>query len=213
MPRHGACHAAAAEFWRSCTASRAAPEPEPEPEPVPVPEPHQLTQPAGAGTAGAGTPCTAAAACGGPGFIVIGAGRSATSSLYKYLLAHPQVVGARQKQLQFWGAAFAAAADPTRSLDRYLRDGFPQCECQRGESGCGDGRVAGEASPSYLADPRVPTQLARHMPGLKILVVLREPAQRCFSSCLLRATNHFRHLNFPLIRILFMGLHNQYAIL
>ena len=167
MPRRSACHAAAGEFWRALALEPEL-EPEPEPMPVPVPVPEQLARPG--------------PACGGPGFLVIGAGRSATSSLYRYLLAHPQVVGARQKQLQFWGAAFAVAADPARSLQRYVRDGFPKCGCRQGGSGCANGRVAGEASPSYLADPRVPAQLARYMPGLKILVVLREPAERCFSS-------------------------------
>ena len=132
----------------------------------------------------------------GPGFLIIGAGRSATSSLYRYLLAHPQVVGARQKQLQFWGAVFAVAADQTRSLERYVKHGFPDCDCDCRVSqlsltdswpaglrpSCTGNVMAGEASPSYLADPRVPVQLEQHMPGVKILVVLRDPATRCFSS-------------------------------
>lgn len=137
----------------------------------------------------------------GPEFLVIGAGRSGTSSLYRYLLSHPQVIGARQKQLQFWGAVFAAAADQNKSLRRYINHGFPGCNCvgrvsqlpqrepvdagpqdTRRRPSCANGVVAGEASPSYLADPRVPQQLEQHMPGLKILVVLREPAERCFSS-------------------------------
>lgn len=146
----------------------------------------------------------------GPGFLVIGAGRSGTSSLYRYLLSHPQVIGARQKQLQFWGAVFAAAADQERSLSRYISRGFPGCSCadrvcqlpQRGgvdavtqstrrSPSCAHGVVAGEASPSYLADPRVPQQLEQHMPGLKILVVLREPVERCFSSY---RRNYLAHL-------------------
>ena len=137
----------------------------------------------------------------GPQFLVIGAGRSGTSSLYRYLLSHPQVVGARQKQLQFWGAVFAVAADKRKSLRRYVNHGFPQCSCAgrvcqllqreavaaeppgtRRTPSCANGVVTGEASPSYLFDPRVPRQLEQHMPGLKILVVLREPAERCFSS-------------------------------
>lgn len=140
---------------------------------------------------------------------MIGAGRSGTSSLYHYLLSHPQVIGARQKQLQFWGAVFAAAADQERSLSRYISRGFPGCSCAcrvyqlprrggtvtqstRRSPSCANGVIAGEASPSYLADPRVPQQLEQHMPGLKILVVLREPAERCFSSY---RHNYLAHLS------------------
>ena len=68
------------------------PEPEPEPEALPLPEP----QP------DAGAPPPRQQRRCGPSFLIVGAGRSGTSSLYQYLLQHPQVVPAKQKQLQFW---------------------------------------------------------------------------------------------------------------
>ena len=80
------------------------------------------------------------------------------------------------------GAVFAAATDQSASLRRYLRRGFPGCKCSAPHGPCAGGVITGEASPSYLADARVPAQLERHLPGVKILVVLREPVARCLSS-------------------------------
>lgn len=37
-----------------------------------------------------------------PGFVIIGAQRGGTTSLYSYLLAHPLVVGPRVKELHFF---------------------------------------------------------------------------------------------------------------
>ena len=37
-----------------------------------------------------------------PGFIIIGAGKCGTSSLYHYLVGHPRVLPAVQKQIHYW---------------------------------------------------------------------------------------------------------------
>ena len=47
-----------------------------------------------------------------PHFIIGGVPKAGTTSLYKYLLQHPQVVPAKQKQLQFWCVPAAAQLHP-----------------------------------------------------------------------------------------------------
>ena len=88
------CDATARAFWRASGnvvwPTEPEPEPEPEPEALPLPEPD------------AGAPPPRQQRRCGPSFLIVGAGRSGTSSLYQYLLQHPQVVPAKQKQLQFW---------------------------------------------------------------------------------------------------------------
>lgn len=37
-----------------------------------------------------------------PGFIIIGAGKAGTSSLYHYITSHPRVLGASQKQIHYF---------------------------------------------------------------------------------------------------------------
>ena len=41
-----------------------------------------------------------------PGFLIVGAGKSGSSSLYQYLLQHPRVAPARQKQIGFFKVSF-----------------------------------------------------------------------------------------------------------
>ncbi len=41
--------------------------------------------------------------------------------------------------------------------------------------------MTGEATPSYLFDPRVPEMVKRHLPDVKIIVILREPIDRAIS--------------------------------
>lgn len=55
-----------------------------------------------------------------PSFLIIGAGKSGTSSLYYYLQDHPQVEPAHMKQVQFFDHQFH------RGADWYYRKHFPQ---------------------------------------------------------------------------------------
>ena len=83
-----------------------------------------------------GKPCTASGCR--PSFLIIGIGKCGTSSLYYYLTAHPMVVQARRKQIQFFDHAY----DASRISSRYLSQ-FP--------SSLKAGEVTGEASPGYAS--------------------------------------------------------------
>lgn len=47
--------------------------------------------------------------------------------------------------------------------------------------GCGGHAAIGEASPSYLYLPFVPTRIKQHLPGAKLVAILRNPVDRAFS--------------------------------
>ena len=114
-----------------------------------------------------GKPCTASGCR--PSFLIIGIGKCGTSSLYYYLTAHPMVVQARRKQIQFFDHAY----DASRISSRYLSQ-FP--------SSLKAGEVTGEASPGYAQYSQVPGRVARHLHGVRILVIARDPAERAHSS-------------------------------
>lgn len=114
-----------------------------------------------------GKPCTSQGCR--PSFLIIGIGKCGTSSLYYYLTAHPQVVPARRKQLQFFDHAYDAA--------RFSRSYLGQFPAQLEK-----GRVTGEASPGYAQYAQVPMRVARHLNGVRILVIARDPAERAYSS-------------------------------
>lgn len=115
-----------------------------------------------------------------PDFLVIGAMRAGTSSLYKYLGQHPQSVSSARKEVQY----FSRYHD--RSLDWY-RAHFPTRGYLGWRSWRADGPVLTfEASPGYLAHPRAPGRVAEVLPGIRSIALLRDPADRALS--------HYEHL-------------------
>jgi len=111
-----------------------------------------------------------------PDFMIIGAQKCGTTSLYQWLTIHPDVVSARQKELHFFDRHDAPAP-----IDGYA-DGFANPRSlQLRELRRGRPVVTGEATPVYLFDPRVPEQVAAHLPAVRLIVILRDPAARALS--------------------------------
>lgn len=108
-----------------------------------------------------------------PDFVVIGAQKAGTSSLYGQLSAHPSVVPALRKEVHFFDRA------PT-SLARY-RAWFPRrATIERVAVRTGRG-ITGEATPFYLCHPAVPSRLRAAVPDARLIAVLRDPVARAIS--------------------------------
>jgi sulfotransferase family protein len=103
-----------------------------------------------------------------PNFLVIGAMKAGTSSLYQYLRAHPQIFMPAAKELSF----FAYEPNARHDLEWYRRQ----------FASAGEGAVAlGEASTMYTKFPRhpgVPERIAARIPGAKFVYVIRDPVER-----------------------------------
>ena len=108
-----------------------------------------------------------------PDFLVIGAQRSGTSSLYKYLGQHPSVVPSIRKETEFFTSRHDEGED-------WYRAHFP---LKLGAPAGADAgrRLTFEADPSYLLDPRAPVRASRMVPDAKIVVLLRDPVARAIS--------------------------------
>src|SRR5947209_13351977 len=110
-----------------------------------------------------------------PDFLIIGAQRGGTTSLYHYLRAHPAVHSSAVKDTHFFdkkfhkGVSWYRAHFPTRFEKAYARRFRHQ------------DFVTGEASPSYLFHPHAPSRTARLLPHVKLIVLLRNPIDRAFS--------------------------------
>ena len=104
-----------------------------------------------------------------PTFLVVGAQRSGTTSLYEYLAAHPDVFMATPKELHFFD----------RHLDRGVDWYRSRFEGARGE------RAVGEATPAYLYVPSAAEGMADVVPECRLVAVLRNPVDRAFSHYLL----------------------------
>lgn len=111
-----------------------------------------------------------------PDFLLLGAQKAGTSSLYSWLTDHPDVVAARDKELHYFDRRIH-----TEPLERYWAD-FPS-EAMMADLRQTRGRtiVTGEATPVYLFHPAVPGAVHRHLPEAKLLVLLRDPVERAVS--------------------------------
>jgi hypothetical protein len=110
-----------------------------------------------------------------PNFIVIGAMKAGTTSLYQYLKGHDQVFMPAIKELDF----FVAESNWCRGIGWYRRQ----------FNTAGDAQARGEASTLYTQYPThrgVPERMARVLPGVRLVYVVRDPVERMRS--------HYEHL-------------------
>ena len=108
-----------------------------------------------------------------PDFIVIGAMKAGTTSLFQYLRAHPQVFMPWRKEIHFF------------SHDENWNKGIPWYEDQFANASS-DHRV-GEASPSYSKRhlfPDAADRLVKSLPDVRIIYLIREPIARMQSQYL-----------------------------
>jgi hypothetical protein len=111
-----------------------------------------------------------------PDFIIIGAQKCGTSSLYRYLAVHPTVVASAGKEVHYFdwnyrrGTRWYRAHFPT-DLSRHI---FRMRTGQR--------LVTGEATPYYLFHPHVPRRIKGLVPRVKLIALLRDPVERALSA-------------------------------
>lgn len=119
---------------------------------------------------------TTSAARALPDFLIAGAQRAGTTSLYQYLSTHPAVVPPRLiKGAHYFDLHFA------EDLDWY-RAHFPtRRRLARVAAGLGCRAVTGEGSPYYMFHPSIPDRIATTLPEVNVIVVLRDPVNRAWS--------------------------------
>jgi hypothetical protein len=122
-----------------------------------------------------------------PTFIVIGAARSGTTSLYQYLKQHSQVYMSVRKETNF--LAFAGESTEGRGL-RYRRmvaRAVGSLEAYGAQFAGRTHEIAiGEASPKYLFRyERSIENIKKYAPQAKLIAILRHPVERAYSHYLL----------------------------
>jgi hypothetical protein len=129
-----------------------------------------------------------------PNFLVIGAGKSGTSSIYEHLREHPQVFMSPVKEPNFfawdpetpgrlaWGSA-PHREYPVTDLDAY-RALF---------DGAGDEIAVGEASTVYLEAAGVPSRVAETLDSPRFIVSLRNPVERAYSGHWMAVRHGWKH--------------------
>ncbi|MGK7897594.1 MAG: tetratricopeptide repeat protein [Xenococcus sp. (in: cyanobacteria)] len=102
-----------------------------------------------------------------PDFLIVGATKCGTSSLYYYLSHHPQILFSHKKELNFFRKDFQ------RGIDWYLSH-FPTITDR-------SNFLTGEATPNYLRFPIVAQRIQKYCPNSKLIILLRNPVERAIS--------------------------------
>ena len=118
-----------------------------------------------------------------PNFFIIGAAKSGTTSLYKYLTGHPQVFMSPVKEPCFFSTGLGGADDPLgpepptliRDWDAY-RQLFAAVTTET---------AIGETSANYVYEPQTAARIHRYLPEARLIVSLRDPIDRAYSHFLM----------------------------
>jgi hypothetical protein len=110
-----------------------------------------------------------------PDFLIIGAQRCGTTSLYNYLITHPAVFPSFMKETHYFdfnyskGLTWYKLYFPLASQKKQYQKANHQLP------------VTGEATPYYIFHPHVPERVYATLPSAKLIVLLRNPVYRAFS--------------------------------
>jgi hypothetical protein len=139
-----------------------------------------------------------------PNFFIVGAAKSGTTSVAKYLGEHPQVYMSPIKEPSYFArdmirsSQFHGWSRDQRGLERYLNGPMTS---SRG--GCvleweaylklfrnvAREIAIGEASTAYLISPEAPSDIRAAIPNARIIIVLRSPIERAFSTYVMFCRN------------------------
>ncbi|MFH1842206.1 MAG: sulfotransferase [bacterium] len=121
-----------------------------------------------------------------PNFFIIGAAKAGTTALYHYLHEHPDVFMSPIKETNYF--AYEGEGKQYHYLGPRSRPQFPvtdPAEYQDLFANAGDAAAVGEASPLYLESPVAAARIQAEIPDARIVVSLRNPADRAFSGYLM----------------------------
>jgi len=112
-----------------------------------------------------------------PSFILVGAQRAGTTSLFRALMSHPLINGANYyKGVNYFDVNYF------RDFSWY-QGHFPTTAYLRSHSRSVPGEpITFEASGYYLFHPAAAERMARHLPDVRILAMLRDPVERAYSA-------------------------------
>ncbi len=108
-----------------------------------------------------------------PDFLVIGVMKGGTTSFFNYLTRHPQVNPPFRKEIKFFDIHYPEGLG-------WYRAHFPIRFKMK------PGTMTGEATPYYIFHPTAPNRIARVLPSVRLIALLRNPVDRAYS--------HYNHM-------------------
>lgn len=105
-----------------------------------------------------------------PDFVIIGAAKSGTTSLYQYLCRHPEIYMSKKKEPDF----FSVDANYAKGMDWYCSL-FSEAQ---------PSQICGEASTTYSRwhqHPKTAERIYQALPTTKFIYIMRQPIDRAYS--------------------------------
>ncbi|MEJ2163891.1 MAG: glycosyltransferase [Desulfobacterales bacterium] len=104
-----------------------------------------------------------------PNFFIVGAAKAGTTSLWRYLIQHPEIF--MPSDIMYKEPAYFSDIKGIRSLHQYAAL-FSSSSTKK---------MIGEASTAYLTSPESPVRIKDMIPDAKIIIMLRNPIDRAYS--------------------------------
>lgn len=118
-----------------------------------------------------------------PDFLIVGAMRSGSTSLTRYLNDHPEIFMATPKEVGYFLHNYDRGED-------WYRAHFADA---------GASRKAGEATPSYMVSADAITRIKHSVPDALLMVILREPVSRVYSHYWMRRERQRESRSFSVV--------------
>lgn len=121
-----------------------------------------------------------------PNFLVIGAGKAGTTSLDQYLKQHPQIYVSPVKEPNFFALEGEKVDFRGPGAEKLINSwSVTDIESYRALfKDVKDEKAIGEVSPLYLYSPQAPDRIKHYIPDVKLIAILRHPAERAYSAYL-----------------------------
>lgn len=104
-----------------------------------------------------------------PDFLIVGVMKGGTTSLFRYLSRHPQILPPFRKEIKYFDCNYFKGENWYQAhfpLKKKFTDGS---------------KLTGEATPYYIFHPQAPQRIADALPEAKIIILLRNPVDRAYS--------------------------------
>ena len=111
-----------------------------------------------------------------PNFLIVGAMKAGTSSIYNYLRQHPSIYMSPIKEPHYF------SYDGIKVSRRQITTLVDYCALFRRAA---SDHAVGEASTTYLSSTVAAERIARYMPNVKLISILRDPVERAYSHYLM----------------------------
>jgi|LUMJ01.1.fsa_nt_gb hypothetical protein len=107
-----------------------------------------------------------------PDFLIIGASRSGGTTLYENLTQHPNILSAAFMEILFFEDQYHKGIGWYRGHFPHIWKKYTKFKKKK---------LTGEASPRYFVSPRTPMRIAKLIPDVKLIIILRDPIDRVYS--------------------------------